>query len=503
MNTGLQQSASEKVSRLSRITRREFFILTVAAAGSFACRLLGAQESGLTPASDADIVSSPTPKVSGILWTQDLLISPDAATGEARQAFFVEGSRVFFSTPEQHPVAVDLGTGEQLWQWDDEGTVYGADADIAYAVRPDNRLYALDSQNGTEKWKVVIPDVLEEEAWIERPLWMGSEGVYLPCRLSGANYATVTGPPVVVAIQWDGRVIWTKEGAEIIAKSDQILLVKDWGGAYVRWRGLEAITGTEKWAFSPGWPTLSGAQLRITDDHVYFVLRSETEDISVLYSVAKMAMDSGNIVWETEQTDLECEILLIGEGAVYVLRRDFWSGDLQHVALNPETGGEFWARDRATYFLGESPPMAFLSSEDLGYTWAVEISSGEELWKNDDLRINRLVGLVKETLIAVYNDPSRIAPPRLFGLEPQTGQIRWRLELSQVSHRVVAFGDRLVYGSGQQLVVVDPETGQSSLSVALSGRPSDLVAQGDVLLVQTGSAGALGSSAGAISAVRI
>lgn len=487
----------------SGITRREFLVLITAAATSLACGacgLFGRRGRRSVEVEDVEDVPTPTHEVSGVLWSHNLLIPVDPSTGEGGKAFFVEMNRVFFSTPEGHPVSIDLSTGERLWEWDDEGVVYGTDAHSVYVVRSDNRLYALASQSGVEKWKVVIPEIVEEVSWIERPLWIGPRAVYLQCRLSAAGYATVWGPPVIVAVSKQaGAVTWTKQDVRAFAKTEHTLLTRDWGGADVRWRGLDIESGAEKWSLSPGWPILLEVPFQIADTWVYFIRRSETGVSSVLNSIVKMEIDSGDIVWESEQTRSDCYILSVTRNAVYVLYRDFWSGDSQYVALSPDTGSELWTWDRATYLVGESPPIALLSSEDLGYTWAVEISSGAEVWKNDDLRLNRLVGLIGESIVAVYNDPYNRNPPRVFGLDPATGQVKWQIELSRVSHKVIAFGDKLVYGADEEIRTIDPETGELGISCALPCRPSLLKVLGDVLLVQCGS---VPSSAGMISAVR-
>lgn len=473
----------------SGVTRREFLVMVAAAAASVACGTCGLF--GRREQESAEITKgllTPTREVSGLLWSHNLLIPVNQSNAGVAQAFFVERDRVFFSTPETHPVSVDLHTGEQLWEWDGEGVLCGTDANAAYVLRSDKRLYALSNGDGTEMWRVVVPEIVEEVSSIETHLRMGRQAVYLQCWISGAGYASLSGPPVIVAIdKKSGAVIWSRQDLRVLANTEHTLLTREWGGAYVSWRGLDLESGAERWSFSPGWPVITKVPYIIAGDSIYFVRRSETGVSSMLNSIVKMEIDSGNIAWESEQTELDCNVLLVTRNAVYILRKDFWSGNSRHVVLDPNTGSELWNWDRATYLVGEIPPTVLLSSEDLGYTWAMKISSGAEVWRNDDLRLNRLVRLVGGNIVAVYNDPYYRNPPQVFGLDPATGQVRWQVELSGVSHKVIVFGDRLVYGADGKIRTIDPETGESGPSWTVSGRPSRLEVSGDILLAQCGS----------------
>ena len=114
----------------------------------------------------------------GILWTQELLFS-----SKKREAFFVNQDKLFLATPEGYPAAFNLATRKKLWQWEERGIVYGAEPETVYMVRYDKRLYALDTQTGQTKWKVVpgVSDSIE----VSFPMMIGKQTVHLPLEDKG------------------------------------------------------------------------------------------------------------------------------------------------------------------------------------------------------------------------------------------------------------------------------------------------------------------------------
>jgi outer membrane protein assembly factor BamB len=404
------------------------------------------------------------------------------------------------ATFDGYPAAFNLTKGEKLWQWEDKAIVYGAEPETVYVVRPDKRLYALDSQTGQTKWKTVFGELGGYSP--DWPLWTAQNTVCLPFSVKrGSHFWDL---PFATIDKKTGYILWGHEGAKICAQTDKTLLA----AKYQRWVGFDLITGREKWTRSH---LLYDDDMLENSPHVSW----QTSKNSLFYlkpnpspslldkgqPLIAVDIDSGQTLWENKEEYVTIEALF--PNRIYVTRYD--DDQLNLIVLDPQTGKKFWTwpdfaliwegtRVRPGYhFVGELEEMTIISHRDLGYTYGVEASTGKTLWMNDDLRLSRLVGISKNTLIGVYQ------PSFLFGLNPATGERKWRLELSEVTHKVILFGDKLIYGSGQALAVLDPETGKSISIIPLPDRPTRLAPQKDFLLAQTGAPGGLGT----LSAVRI
>jgi len=415
-----------------------------------------------------------------ILWTVGFLYPSEAMSGAVRDADFVRDGKVFLATPDGYPAAYDLATGTQIWQWEDKGTVYGTEPGVVYVVRDDQRLYALDASTGQTKWKAVFHI---DKGWYfaDWPLWIGSETLHLPFW----EYGALGGPTFVTVDKTNGNVLWwSQDRSRIVGVVDQTLVVglQDSGGNHVI-RGLDAATSSEKWQIIYEW-YLDG---RILGGHLYYQGSAPND-------AGAISIDSGNTLWQRSGV---VSILDITEGQVYAEgpRVNLEPGEL--VVLNRQTGEELWTSPSCSAFVGESQGMTILSDEDLGYAWAVEAMTGRQLWENDDLRINRLVGDSRGTLVAMYEDTGRLYYPLLVGLDSATGQRKWRAEV-HATQRGVVLGGYLLYGRLSELVFVEPDTGEElNFGLQLPGIVNGVVPYG-LLLVQTGDSGA-----GTLSAIQV
>lgn len=406
----------------------------------------------------------------GILWTQELLFS-----SKKREAFFVNQDKLFLATPEGYPAAFNLATGKKLWQWEERGIVYGAEPETVYMVRSDKRLYALDAPTGETKWKTVFGvDEFTKNRNIDWPLWIGAETLHLPFGMLSfginnvfANIDKKTGNILWWGNGRDGNDSdpWIR-GSTIVALTKETLLV-----FFPYWQelvGFVPSTGEKKWVRSGGYYFSQNSFLWWKDG-----------------GLAAFEIDSNKQLWQTERNNFT-EIIGLSPNRIYA---SFEEKDKRSLTvLDLQTGKELWNQQNffsdGYHFVGEIKETTILGHENLGYTHALEASTGTTLWINDDLRLSRLAGISKNTLIAEYNNPDS-SPPFLFGLDPATGGRKWRLELSQVTHEAIIFHDKVIYGNGRALTVLDPETGALLSTIPLPDQPTRLAPQKDFLLAQS------------------
>lgn len=493
-----------------RFTRRDFvkFILGTMA-GSVACRVSPSKEGPPTepippkeptpvPTPTREVVPTPTPKEieRGVLWTEGLYLPPKSPSDKLPEAFFATEDQLFLADVDGYPMAFNLtekGDREWVWGWDDRGRVYGAEQGTVYLLREDQRLYALDARSGEQKWKAVfgVDNAYYTADW---PLWICQETAHLPFWATGI----LSGFELVTIEKKTGNILWWHYESSIIAKTERTLVTQDdvgWGA----WHGLDPVTGDEKWAIGlRGFASTFG---QTSEDSVFYLLKTGGDYWSPEYSLAAVDVDSGEQTWQSEGRQIE-EIFAVTSNRIYV--RDSQNN---LVAFEQETGDVLWTFPNVSYhgstLLGEIiDGLAIITHENMGYTWGIDALSGRLLWENDDLRLNRLVGGVQETLVGVYNDPYFRNPPLLYGLDT-FGQRKWRLELPDVTHKVIIFRDKLVYGSGANLAVLDPTTGQRLSSIPLPDSPKKLSPHEHFLLVQTGAPYYHQPGAGTLSAVRI
>lgn len=438
----------------------------------------------------------------GVLWTQELLIP------KVPEAFFTSQDKLFLATPEGYPAAFNMATMKKLWQWEEQGTVYGIEPETVHVVRPDKRLYALEAQTGQTKWKA-IPGV-DNNIEVGWPLMIGKQTVHLPFVDKGRCYEC--------AYLWSidrntGQVLWWEDASPQLKRylqSKSTIIIdrtNTYGCGYeCNLVGIDPFTGSEKWVL---YPDPSGLFIISDDRTCLYYLKDLNPGFGIdeMYPLTAVDLDSGQEIWcaykGKEDLRRYQDIISVSPNVVYALcsTNPTWPEPQYLSILDRQTGEELWRGPETTHvaqttvreqvrgwnFLGETEGMVILSNENLGYTSAINLKGGDikEAWSNDDLRVNRLVGTSNNILVAVYNNPDS-SPPSLFGLDLTTGRRKWRLELPQPTHKAIIFHDKIIYGEGQNLVVINPETGVLSSNIPLSDQPTRLVPEKDFLLAQCG-----------------
>ncbi len=509
------------MSKEREISRRDFLKLASLGTVGFiagGCCAVSRQET--PPEKTPEPPMKPTPNIikpsstetkeikKGILWSQELFIPP--APEHFRtifpepEVFFTTQDKLFLATPEGYPTAFNLATGKKLWQWEERGTVYGSELETVYVVRSDKRLYALDAQTGQTKWRV-IPGV-DNNIDVGWPLMIGKQTMHLPFIDKGyfAEFSYLLSID-----KKTGQVLWWEDSPNLkrYIQSESTIVIdrtNTYGCGYnCNLVGIDPTTGNEKWVLHPD---PSGIFVISQDLSHLFYLKDLNPGFGLdqMYLLTAVDLDSGKEVWCAYKGEEDLrryyDIISVSQKMVYALcsTNPKWPEPQYLSVLDRQTGEELWRGPETTHitqtiikesvqgwnFLGEIEGMVILSNENLGYTSAFNLTGGETRWNNDDLRINRLVGTSNNVLVAVYNDPN--SSPSLFGINLTTGQRQWRLELPHPSHKAIIFHDKIVYGEGQSLVVIDPETGAISSTIPLSDKPTRLVPEKDFLFAQYG-----------------
>lgn len=325
--------------------------------------------------------------------------------------------------------AVQVDTGEPVWTTPIGGMFVGApaiDGGGLYASAG-NMLYRLDRETGDKQWEVVTNDHPQ---------------------------AQISASPVVV----DGIVLQGTASFENMMKKDEYLFRGSIGG-------FDAETGEQLWTFysTPGDET-SGA---------------------------------GAGIWSTPAVDTERGLLFVGTGQGLSEPTPPMADSL--VAIDYRTGEKKWST-QFTYpdvfsasnpkgkdaDVGASPNLWTTDGRDLvgagdkgGTYHALDRETGEVVWESQLTPGSAFGGeigsaaFVDGTIVASSNvgDPETNAPTNvthLFGLDPATGEQRWRSEelAGKIFAPVGAVGGVAFCGTDLgRMVAVDVEDGTTLWSM--------------------------------------
>ncbi|GEM_PF-5554691 len=406
--------------------------------------MLPTQEPYPTPTGQATTAPMPVQMQPSIIWT-------------IQGNFLIGEDKVFTIDNVSGGVVVhcfDIATGQELWQWEQQwettGMLLSADPDAVYVCRADGRYYALDSHSGREKWKVIVHPELG------CPLRIGYD-VEKEKLFQDADRLFLSFSDLFVAMnKGDGSVVWELPWPTFLTRTDRVLLMRDTESTLTSGTvaGIDPATGAAIWeVFSSG----HGA---IADDALF-----------VTSTGAIMAFDinSGTKLWESAAEYLG-EIREVSPSAVYAKVRHLTGSEVR--VFDRQTGEERWSWYVAEYgggFLGEVQGTAILSDDVSGFTWAVDPSTGNIRWENDDLVLDGVAGVSEGGTLLAWQCPFT-GPCFLFGIDFASGERKWRRQpetygcVSPSNFRGTFFYS--TWG-GDTLVFLDPETGEQVTTLPL------------------------------------
>ncbi|MGH8937165.1 MAG: PQQ-binding-like beta-propeller repeat protein, partial [Acidimicrobiia bacterium] len=327
-------------------------------------------------------------------------------------------------------LALDPESGEVRWRVLIGGEGLSAPTggqETIYVVSPaggfNGMLRAFDSATGAERWRFVTGRLRTLRPGVGQGL------VYL----SLAGMEGDGGAEVVAVNSETGTERWRRKvGGEAnpppLLRGDVLYVGTDHPRLLL---ALEAGTGEVLWQTDlpgpvPGTPA-SGSGLLFVAVPLFADVSGEAEDRS---EVIALDPETGGIRWSQTVPGVVSGSPAVANGDVYLGLRDFSTGTGTLIALSAETGEERW-RFTSEGEIAASPTVA----EDLvlvadrpsdrsSNLYAVDAHSGEEQWRG------ALAGEVAEPA-AVEGQVLYLSDRRgLSALELETGQERWRLEVT-------------------------------------------------------------------------
>lgn len=264
-----------------------------------------------------------------------------AAVLRIGQGLAVADNRVYAASHKGEVVALDLGTGRQLWRTKTRaplsgGTAVGAGLLVAGAS--DGQLLAFDSATGHSRWKVRL-----------------SGEVLAPAAISERLIAVRTVDGKLHALSPDdGHELWTTEQqvprlslrgtASPVITGELVLCGFDNGKVLA----VSAGDGSVQWEATVT-PPHGRTELERLDD-VDSPVRVSGHDVYAVGfqgKVAMLALDTGQVWWSHE--DSSYRGVTLGEDTLYLADAD---GEV--VALKARTGAEVW-RQNVLLHRGLSP----------------------------------------------------------------------------------------------------------------------------------------------------
>jgi len=372
-----------------------------------------------------------------------------ARTGDAvRSSPAVSQARVFAGSGDGRLYALDRATGKIVWRFAAGGPVHASPAvagGLVVAATIAGRIFAVDERSGRLRWSMRTGPALPFNTFPA-----GDWDLF-------ASSPTVVGSSVVIGtpdgaiqaldlktgkrrwrVQTQGRVRATP------AVEDGLVVAGSFDG---RVYAIDLATGAERW-----------------------VHRTEGD-----------TLDSKK--WGFDRRAIQGSAA-IADGKVFVGSRD--SG---LYALDLATGRRLWRfSHRGSWVIG-TPAVhdarVFVGSSDGHFFQAVDIASGQEVWRLPTDANVLASPLLAGGMLVVGTYPRDKPAGDLIAIDPASGAIRWRLNLDAATvSSPVAFGGELYLGTedGSIVAVNEVSAGVPRLAVFYdAGLERDAVAKGSRL----------------------
>jgi outer membrane protein assembly factor BamB len=445
-----------------------------------------------------------------------LTIYPPAGAIEPVQAstfyrpYFVGNDAVFFLDEQRYTNKVDIKTGKQLWRSDIQGTLLGISKNIVFVNRDDERIFALDTTTGKEKWKLILASLVPSgtRLVVSAGILLDQALVVLPIRAiqygipeePGYSYPTFGG--IVVLREETGAVAWTDfRNQNVVALGDDVIVSQFRDASYVGCSGRKLSGGTEQWRTSPG-HNCTLLQLDPVDGVLYLRIESGASEVDFI----AIDIKSGNYKWgsglasQNKLTLRPSGLIQCGDGRAWLDEEyvvvpycDASSRAYELLAFD-RTSGALWMRlpqpREFTAYLAENNLV--ISYPELGTSFGIDLKTKQTLWRNDDLNLSeetrQLLSLVaKGVLIVPFTKTNET-----WGLDPASGKILWRQYLiwqPLLGGYCDIQGDLLfcVNQDHRKIIGLETKTGKVVLETAsLPGYPMTMqLIQNDLWLVQS------------------
>jgi len=302
-------------------------------------------------------------------------------------------------------------------------------------------------------------------------LWrfQADNSVYHTPVTCGGNIFFTTFKGGIYALDLEGKEVWSKQMIREIREDgtprlhrfdapascfESTVLVGTMSGALF---AFDAATGEEKWTYDVGGPVLGSVNLLDSDPLTVAVISQEDG------SVHSIDLAKGEQVWRTESID-RCDgspSIHNGEiifGSCAAALHVFSTSDgelLRNIELDPDSqvaGGVALAGDSA--FTGSHSGRVFHINSATGEIIWINQSAEDEIISTPAVRGNFVV-------FTAYDG-------RIYALDRNSGQEKWRFETDGWPHSPVIAGDKVVADADGLLYLLDLETGKEIWSYEVS-----------------------------------
>jgi outer membrane protein assembly factor BamB len=319
--------------------------------------------------------------------------------GPVRASVLVDSSLIYAGSGDGEFYAIDRQTGAERWRYHAGSPIQSSAAlwgELVYFGDRANTFYALDRRTGRERWRV--------QTGSTRPFEWGHEG-----------WDYFTSSPVIA-------------GGLVVAGSGD-------GNVYA----LDAASGKERWRLETGGrvratPAVGGGVVFVgSADGVLYAVDLETGDVKWRFETEGASNRSEEFGFDRKTIQSSAALAL---DAVL-----FGSRDGKFYAVDASSGALRWRYDHTTPWVVSSPAihgdLAIVGTSDGLFVHAVDITTGEEVWRFDTGdRVFSSPALSGGTVYVGVHDG------RLLALAADGGEYRWALHFdgAVMSSPVIADG---------------------------------------------------------------
>lgn len=384
-------------------------------------------------------VETAKPKVEQF-WTQEISLLPQVLQIPPAEHFKIYDNVVYTTDANGFPQAISKD-GKKIWTWEDRepAVVCGKDEDTIYVLRPDQRIYAIDLQNGKTKWKV-IPEI-QQGTFFRPKIFVQKETIHI----AFASSAGSRGTPFLTIDKKTQNMTWLEENASAIDVFDGTILAHYWAG-YGRIFGFDAKSGQEKWYQDLFNGNFSNNGLRSQDGIVYYLVNKQNEKIK--FEAREIA--TGKKVFEGIETgDL---IKLVSKDIICIVRYGSYGNPQSVDAFDPKTGSKKFTIPIFDNTLNNNISGDLLSIQDdlvlhtqktKGITSAIDVKSGKVIWENDDFRPSFYVGREARIIVATSQDQLDSRITKIHFIDATTGKSIKPPITQNISFKPILVGDKI------------------------------------------------------------
>jgi outer membrane protein assembly factor BamB len=411
------------------------------------------------------------------------------------KVYYYDETTLYAPNINQQISAIDINTGNLLWQSDLTGYVIGLGLNSVLVYTKNNRIYGLDKSNGKEEWKIIIGLLLSENQESSPfPFSQEFQGeIIIPMNSGCGNYNNLRFLHITdetTGENWlsDCNPDYEAEPGTILAFVDGIFITTN-----SRWDGFENyanVTGYDPHNGSIIWKVEENAH-----DLLNIRIREFNTENKILYIQSYHNSGLGEGVTDLLAIDVVSGDLVWGKGIFQLNGLDSY--------LRPNTYTNFFLTKKLVYYYSDNEILVFQKNDgllinkipierkftpffsengmivyypELGIAQGIDPLSQDILWENDEFPSpntersldNWNYNYYEDLIIFNLNGTSE-----LFAVDQKSGDELWRSQIECNSCDMILinkFGGSLIIGNVNDLWLMDLHSGD--IRLANEGRSS-------------------------------